>query len=80
MFDIFMAGADGRTQHLESVSCLTQAQEMARQLSNLMPGEYFGYFERSEDRADLFSTIGGRMVAMPSNSGQWRSRDERSAN
>jgi hypothetical protein len=53
---------------------------MARQLSNLIPGEYFGYFERNEDEADLFSTIGSRRVDMPNNSGQWRRRDERVAN
>ena len=48
MFDMFMAHADGRPKHLMSVGYLIQAQEMARQLSSLIPGEYFGYFERSE--------------------------------
>jgi hypothetical protein len=80
MFDIFMAHEDGRPQHLASVRCLTQAQEMARQLSSLIPGEYFGYFERSEEGAGPFSTIGSPIVAMPNNSGQWRLRDERAAN
>jgi hypothetical protein len=80
MFDIFMAHGDGRPQRLASVRCLAQANEMARQLSNLIPGEYFGYFERSEDEADLFSTIGSRIVDMPNNPGQWRLCDERSAN
>jgi hypothetical protein len=80
MFDIFMAHADGRAEHLMSVGYLTQAQEMARQLSYLTPGEYFGYFERSERGADPFSTIGSRIVDMPNNSGQWRLRDERTAN
>jgi hypothetical protein len=37
MFDIFMAHADGRAEHLMSVGYLTQAQEMARQLSYLTP-------------------------------------------
>jgi hypothetical protein len=80
MFDIFMAQADGRPQHLASVRCLTQAQEIARQLSSLIPGGYFGYFECSEDGADLFSTIGSRIVNMPNNSGQRRLRDEQAAN
>jgi hypothetical protein len=80
MFDIFMTHADGRPQHLASVRCLTQAQEMAFELSCLVPGEYFGYFERSEDGAGPFSPIGSRIVDMPNNSGQWRLRDERSAN
>ena len=75
-----MADADGRPQHLESVRCLTQAQEMTFQLSLLVPEKYFGYFERSEDDADLLSTVGIRMVDMPNNSGQWRIRDERAAN
>ena len=80
MFDIFMAHGDGSPQHLASVRCLTQAHEMARQLSDLIPGEYFGYFERNEDEADIFSTIGSRRVDMADNSGQWRHRDERAAN
>jgi hypothetical protein len=80
MFDIFMADADGRPQYLESVRCLTQAQEMAFQLSRLIPGAYFGCFERSEDEADLFSMIGRRMADMPDNSGQWRRRDEPTVN
>ena len=80
MFDVFMAHADGRPEHLMSVGYLTQAQEMARQLSCLAPGEYFGYFERSEPGADAFSTIGSRIVDMPNNSGHWRLRDERAAN
>jgi len=80
MFDIFMADADGRPRHLESVRCLTQAQEMASQLSCLVPGKYFAYFKRSEDGADLSSTVGTRIVDMSNDSGQWRLRDERAAN
>jgi hypothetical protein len=82
MFDIFMADADGTAQHLESVRCLSQAQEMAFQLSTLIPGKHFGYFERSEDEADLFSMIGGRIILdmPPNNSGQWTRRDEPTAN
>lgn len=80
MFDVFMAHADGRPEHLMSVGYLTQAQEMARQLSCLAPGEYFGYFERGEHGADPFSTIESRIVDMPNNSSPWRLRDERAAN
>jgi hypothetical protein len=80
MFDIFMADADGSPQHLESVRCLSQAQEMAFQLSTLIPGKHFGYFERSEDEAELLWTMGSRAVDMPNNSDLWRRRDERVAN
>lgn len=49
MFDIFTTDADGSTQVVVSVRYLTQAQEMACQLSCLFRGEYFGYFERIEN-------------------------------
>jgi hypothetical protein len=49
MFDIFATHQHGTTQLLVSVSCLTQAQDMACGLSRLIPGVYFGYFERVEN-------------------------------
>jgi hypothetical protein len=65
MFDIFTTHADGSLQHLMSVRCLTQAQEMACQLSCLVPGEYFGYFERTEDAIEPVSRLEGRIVDLP---------------
>ena len=49
MFDIFTTQADGSLHFIESVSCAKKAQEMARRLSCLFPGEFFAYFERTED-------------------------------
>ena len=45
MFNIFTSNADGSTQFV-SVGRLSQAQQIARELSHLVPGEYFGFFER----------------------------------
>jgi hypothetical protein len=59
MFDVFMTHSDGRAQHLMSVRCLAQAQEMARELSCLVPGEYFGYFEHTEDDITFVSQSEG---------------------
>ena len=64
MFDIFTTHANGGPQLVVSVSWLTQAQEMACQLSCLVPGEYFGYFERTEDAVEPASRLEGRRVDM----------------
>ena len=61
MFDIFTTHADGSLQLVESVNCLGKAQELANRLSCLFPGEYFGYFERTEDQSHPVSRReGGR--------------------
>jgi hypothetical protein len=62
MFDIFTTHADGSLHLVESVGCLTKAQEMARRLSCLFPGEYFVYFERTEDASPR---VEGRRVDAP---------------
>jgi hypothetical protein len=61
MFDIFTSNADGSTQFVISVFRLSQAQEIARQLSNLVPGEYFGFFERI-DEVDHVASWDGRRI------------------
>ncbi len=63
MFDIFTTHADGSPQLVESVNCLTQAQEMASRLSCLFPGEYFAYFERTGESTELFSYLEGQGVS-----------------
>lgn len=63
VFDIFTTGADGCPQLMVSVGCLTKAQEMARQLSFLAPGEYFGYFERTGDTVEPVSRLVGQVTA-----------------
>jgi hypothetical protein len=65
MFDIYTAHADGSLHLIESVSCLRKAQEMARRLSCLFPGEYFGYFERTEDAAQSAPRLEGRRMDAP---------------
>ena len=67
MFDIFTTHADGRSQLVISVKCLTQAREMACQLSCLVPGASFGYFEQTEDTIEPVSTSEGRRVDGPNN-------------
>ena len=67
MFDIFTTDAGCGPRLVVSVSCLTQAQEMACQLSRLVPGEYFGYFERTEDAVELVSRLEAQRVDMPNN-------------
>ncbi len=62
MFDIFTSHADGRTQFVISVGRLSQAQEIARQLSYLVPGEYFFFFERIDD-VDHVARNGRRTIA-----------------
>lgn len=58
MFDIFTTHADGSPQFVISVGYLGQAQEIARELSRLVPGECFGYFERTEE-AEVIATWKG---------------------
>jgi hypothetical protein len=53
MFDIFTTHADGTVHFIESVNCVKKAEELARRLSCLFPGEYFAYFERSEFSGQL---------------------------
>jgi hypothetical protein len=67
MFDVFTTHADGSPELVVSVSRLTQAQEMACQLSCLVPGEYYGYFERTEDAVEPVSKLEGRRGDMPNN-------------
>ena len=67
MFDVFTTHADGSPEFVVSVSSLTQAQEMACQLSCLVPGEYYGYFERTEDAVEPVSRLEGRTEDMPNN-------------
>ena len=67
MFDIFTIQTDGGTQLVVSVSCLAQAQDVARGLSCLVPGEYFGYFERIENVKPVATPEGGT-VETPNNS------------
>jgi len=95
MFDIFTTHADGSPQFVVSVKLLMQAQEMACQLSYVVPGEYFGYFERTQDAVASVSRLEGRRLDKPEqrmpftcvlsagkskkNSDDWRLRDERSS-
>jgi hypothetical protein len=67
MFDIFTVRTDGIPQHLISIRCLTQAQEMACQLSLLAPGEYFGYFKRTEVVIEPASELDGQITNMANN-------------
>lgn len=57
MFDIYTIHVDGSPQLVESVRCLTQAQEVASRLSCLFPGKYFAYFERGEDSVEILSNL-----------------------
>jgi len=51
MFDIFTTREDGSPWLVESVDCAKKAEDLARRLSCLFPGEYFGCFERAENAA-----------------------------
>jgi hypothetical protein len=65
MFDIFTTQPDGSLHFIESVSCAKKAQEMARRLSCLFPGECFAYFERTEDGVPA-PKLEGRIKSSPS--------------
>jgi hypothetical protein len=65
MFDIFTTHADGSLHLVESVGCLRKAQDLARRLSCLFPGESFGYFERTEDASASASRLEGRRTDWP---------------
>jgi hypothetical protein len=65
MFDIFTTQPDGSLHFIESVSCATKAQEMARRLSCLFPGECFAYFERTEGIVPA-PKLEGRITSSPS--------------
>ncbi len=65
MFDIFTTAADGSLHFVESVSCLRKAEDLARRLSSLFPGEYFGCFERSEEAAWPVPRAEGRKCDLP---------------
>ena len=49
VFDIFTIDAGGWARLVFSASSSFKAQETAYRLSRLMPGEYFGYFERMNE-------------------------------
>jgi hypothetical protein len=53
VFDIFTTAAGGRAHFVLSVGSSFEAQETAYRLSRLMPGEYFGYFERIDEDDDI---------------------------
>jgi len=66
MFDIFTTHADGSLHLLESLGCLKDAEDLARRLSCLFPGEHFGCFERSENAAaQPASKLEGRRLDIP---------------
>jgi hypothetical protein len=65
MFDIFTTAADGSLHLVESVSCLRKAEDLARRLSSLFPGEYFGCFERSEEAPQPVPRAEGRKSDLP---------------
>ena len=67
MFDVFTTHADGSPEFVVSVSRLTQAQEICCQLSCLAPGEYYGYFERTEAAVEPVSKLEGRREDIPNN-------------
>lgn len=54
VFDIFTTAAGGRAHFVLSVGSSLEAQETAYRLSRLMPGEYFGYFERIDGDDSIF--------------------------
>jgi hypothetical protein len=64
MFDIFTTDWDGSLHLVESVSCLSKAEDLASRLSCLFPGEYFGYFERNEEAP--LPKAGVRRMDLPS--------------
>jgi hypothetical protein len=65
MFDIFTTQPDGSLHFIECVNCAKKAQEMARRLSCLFPGECFAYFERTEDIVPA-PKLEGRITSSPS--------------
>jgi hypothetical protein len=65
MFDIFTTAADGSLHLVESVSCLRKAEDLARRLSRLFPGEYFGCFERTEEASQPAPRPEGRRSDPP---------------
>ena len=60
VFDIFTTAADGRVDFVLSVGSSFEAQETVYQLSRLMPGEYFGHFERINEDDCIFERIRGQ--------------------
>ena len=54
VFDIFTTAANGRAHFVLSVGSSFEAQETACRLSRLMPGEYFGHFERVNEDDSIF--------------------------
>jgi hypothetical protein len=63
VFDIFTTAADGRADFVLYVGSSFEAQETASGLSRLMPGEYFGYFERIDEDDSTFERSGARQEA-----------------
>ena len=63
VFDIFTTAADGRAQFVLSVGSSFEAQETAYRLSSLMPGEYFGYFEKINEDDSTFGRFEARRKA-----------------
>lgn len=63
LFDIFTIDIEGRAQFVLSVTSSLKAQETARRLSRLMPGEFFGYFERINEEGIVFERLEARQDA-----------------
>lgn len=63
VFDIFTADADGGADFVLSVGSSLEARETAYRLSRLMPGEYFGYFERINEDDSIFESSEARQEA-----------------
>jgi hypothetical protein len=64
VFDIFTTAAGGRAHFVLSVGSSFEAQEAAYRLSRLMPGEYFGYFERINEDDSIFGRSETRQEAI----------------
>lgn len=57
VFDIYTIQRDGTPLLVETVECQAIARETAYHLSMLFPGESFVYFDRADERGDLFSAL-----------------------
>jgi hypothetical protein len=53
VFDVFTTDAGGEARLVLSVASSLKAAETACRLSRLMPGGYFGYFERINEAPSL---------------------------